>query len=76
MVTDIDPLDPSDPQHFEILKIQYGGCRHFEKSENTGSSFSGQTVVDTSICIKVEYEVGYCECVYSVYAIFLLPVWA
>jgi len=38
--------------------------------------FSGQTVVDTSICIKVEYEVGYCECVYSVYAIFLLQVWA
>jgi len=38
---------------------------------------SGQTVVDTSIyCIKVEQEVGYCEFVYVVSAIFLLPVWA
>jgi len=38
-------------------------------------AFNGQTVVDTSIyCIKVESEVGYCELVYVVSAIFLLPV--
>jgi len=36
---------------------------------------SGQTVVDMSIyCIKLEWEVGYCEFVYGVSAIFLLPV--
>ena len=36
---------------------------------------SGQTVVDMSIyCIKVEWEVGYCEFVYGFSAIFLLPV--
>jgi len=44
-VTYIDPLDPSA----RISKIQDGGGRHFEKSDMTGSSFSGQTVADTSI---------------------------
>jgi len=34
-------------------------------------------VLDASIyCIKVEQEVGYCEFVYAVSAIFLLPVFA
>ena len=56
--------------------MQDGGGRHFEKSDKTGSSFGGQTVVDTSICsIKVEWEVGYREFVYAVSTIFLLPVW-
>jgi len=36
----------------------------------------GQTVAVRSICCtKVEYEAGYCEFVYAVSAIFLLPVW-
>jgi len=36
---------------------------------------NGQTVADWSIyCIKVEQEVGYCEFVNTVSAIFLLPV--
>ena len=36
---------------------------------------SRETVVNTSVyCIKVEQEVGYCEYVYAVSAIFLLPV--
>jgi len=39
--------------------------------------FNGQTVADRTIhCIKVEQEVGYCEFVYVVSAILLLPVWA
>jgi len=39
-------------------------------------AFSGQMVVDKSIyCVKVEQEVGFCEFVYAVFAIFLLPVW-
>jgi len=38
--------------------------------------FSCQPVVDTSIyCIKVEQQVGCCDFVYAVSAIFLLPVW-
>ena len=37
--------------------------------------FVGKTVADGTIyCIKVEQEVGYCELVYAVSAIFLLPV--
>ena len=37
---------------------------------------SGQTVAARSIyCIEVEQEVGYCEFVYAVSAIFLFPVW-
>jgi len=39
--------------------------------------FNGQTVADRSIhCIKVEQEVEYCDFVYAVSAVFLLPIWA
>ena len=41
----------------------------------TRSSFSGQTVTDRFIyCTKLEQEFKYCEFVYAVSAIFLLPV--
>jgi len=33
-VTQSDRLDASDRYKFEILKIQNGGGRHFEKSKN------------------------------------------
>jgi len=33
MVTHFDPLDPSEPKNFQILKIQDNGSRHFEKSK-------------------------------------------
>jgi len=39
--------------------------------------FRGQTVLDNFMsidCIRVEYEVGYCDFVHTVSAIFLLPV--
>jgi len=29
-MTHFDPLDRSNPQNFQILKIQDGGGRHFE----------------------------------------------
>jgi len=44
--------------------------------DQTEVVFSGQTVVAWfTYCIKVEYDVGYCEFVYVVSGIFLLPVW-
>jgi len=33
-LTQFDPLDPSNRQIFELLKIQDASDRHFEKSQN------------------------------------------
>ena len=33
-LTQFDPVDPSDHYNFENLKIQDGGRRHFEKSQD------------------------------------------
>jgi len=34
MATQFNPIEPSDRQKFQILKIQDGGGRHLEKSKN------------------------------------------
>jgi len=34
MATHFDPLEPPDPENFEILQIQDGRGRHLEKSKN------------------------------------------
>jgi len=65
--TETTPLVKFDI-HFEYCEYAVSGFAE------TGSGFNGQSVTDRSIyCITIEYEVGYCEFVYAVSAIFLLP---
>ena len=71
----IDPLDPYAPNILKFQKPKMAAAAILKNPTRPKVLSSCQTAVDTSIyCIKVESKVGYCEFVYPISAIFLLPI--